>query len=154
MQKYVNQLLVKMEQASKDPSQPIDPKILYPDHPSMAYPGLEYIAEWELGQKTPAEELFEISKDEFPSADKLNTTQIESLIDGLHEMIQSINNSISLPDEMPPARKYELIIGLWDEGFQPLTTGTSCNDFCTGYAPDCELEEYCSCKEIWEELDD
>ena len=27
-------------------------------------------------------------------------------------------------------------------------------DFCSGYAPDCELKEHCPCLEIWNEEED
>ena len=153
MQKYVDQLLCRMKDAANDSSLPVDPKILYPGHPSMGYQGMEYIAEWEMGQMSPAEELFNISKIEFPPVNKLNPTQIEVLIDGILTMIKSINNHIDLPDEMPEDRKYELIVGLWEEGFQPISTGTQNIDFCTGHSPDCELKEYCQCREIWNNED-
>ena len=116
----------------------------------MEFPGLEYIAEWELGQMIPAEKLFGISKMEFPPPEQLSTNEIEELIQALLKMILCINNEIILPDEMPATRKYELIIGLWDEGFQLMSNGLYCNDYCTGFPPDCELDEYCKCREYME----
>jgi len=149
MQKYVDQLIQRMKEAESQAVDPIDPRLLYPDHPSMEYEGLEYIAKIERDEPTAGEEMFGIAKDEFPSVERLTDTQLESLYNGICELLNSINNKIILPDEMPWELKYPLAVSLWDEGFMNLrgSPGFWNFDFCTGEPEGCAMEEYCPCKD-------
>lgn len=147
MEKYLSQFVAKINEVTKDPPIPLDPKLKYPDHPAMEYEGLAYIAEFEMGRNEPAEALFGIAKNEFPPSEKLNNSQMKIVLEAVEKMLLAINNQIVFPEKMPVNRRYELLFVLWDDGFQPLTEGMSYNDFCTGYAPECALKEYCFCKD-------
>jgi hypothetical protein len=66
-------------------------------------------------------------------------------------MLASWNVSVDWPEEFPWKRRYELSVSFLDREFMPMNTGMYVIDFCTGYAPDCELGEYCRCLDIWKE---
>lgn len=87
----------------------------------------------------------------FPPHDQLSDEEVSNVCDALTVMLRTWGADIDLPDELPPQRKYELMVGLLDHGFTPFDSGTFVFDFCTGYAPDCELKEFCSCLEFWNE---
>lgn len=67
----------------------------------------------------------------------------------------SWNLSVDLPHHVPTSFAYQIIVGLLDRETLIVNDGAITFDFCTGYAPDCELKEYCPCLKIWnEETDD
>lgn len=87
----------------------------------------------------------------FPPYEQLNDEEVRKLCDAFTAMLHTWGADIDLPDELPLQRKYELIVGLLDHEFTPFNSGMFIFDFCTGYAPECELKEYCKCLEFWEE---
>lgn len=87
----------------------------------------------------------------FPPCDQLSDEEIRKVCDAFTVMLNSWGFDLDLPDELPLHRKYELMTGLLDHECTPFNTGRFVFDFCTGYAPDCKLKEYCPCLEIWEE---
>jgi hypothetical protein len=87
----------------------------------------------------------------FPSHDQLSEEEIHKICDAFTGMLNSWGFYMDLPDGLPLHRKYELMVGLLDHECTPLNSGMFVFDFCTGYAPGCELKEHCPCLKIWEE---
>jgi len=92
-----------------------------------------------------------LTPDQFPPGDQLEEDEIRQIIDAFSQMLQTRNMSVDMPKRVPVRIAYPIIINLLNEEAWYFPTGTYHFDFCTGYAPDCELGEYCSCKEIWDE---
>lgn len=86
----------------------------------------------------------------FPPYDQLNDEEVSEICNAFTTMLATWHVDLNLPDELPLHRKYELIVRLLDHEFTPFNTGMFVFDFCTGYAPDCELKEFCRCLEFWE----
>jgi len=87
----------------------------------------------------------------FPPTDQLSDNEMKKVCDAFTAMLNSWNVELDLPDVLPLDRKYELMVGLLDHEFTPFNTGMFVFDFCTGYAPEYGLKEYCPCLEFWEE---
>jgi hypothetical protein len=54
---------------------------------------------------------------------------------------------------MPLHIKYGFIVDTLNKPFMVAKHGSIGFDYCTGYAPECELKEYCPCLEIWNRPD-
>ncbi|MEX0721102.1 MAG: hypothetical protein WD059_10570 [Balneolaceae bacterium] len=87
----------------------------------------------------------------FPRYDQLSDEEVRKVCDAFTAMLDTWRVDLDLPDELPLHRKYELMVGLLDHAFTPFNSGSFVFDFCTGYAPGCELKEFCGCLEFWEE---
>ena len=85
----------------------------------------------------------------FPPPEQLTDRDIELVCDAFEEMLHTWNANVALPENVPHRLRYKLTIGILDEEYIPMNMGFITFDFCTGYAPDCELGEYCPCLEIW-----
>jgi hypothetical protein len=92
-----------------------------------------------------------LRKELFPAADLLSDAEMKTIVVAFHEMLDTWHISADLPDTLPLERAYSLLIGLLDEEACYFPGGTLHFDFCTGYAPDCELKEYCPCLQFWNE---
>ena len=149
MQKYVEQLVQRIEEAKTQVVEPIDPKLLSSYDPETYFEGLENVEKYLSGEKTGAEETFGIARIEFPPSEKLNTDQTEILYKSLCDLLMSINNHVHLPDAMPSAMKYSLVVGLWEGGFMNFrnSNGMYGHDFCTGEPEGCAKGKYCPCLE-------
>lgn len=87
----------------------------------------------------------------FPPPDQLREEEVREICDVFTSMLNSWGFFVDLPNELPLQRKYELMVGLLDHECTPVNSGMFVFDFCTGYAPGCELKEFCRCLEIWKE---
>tara|TARA_R110002124_G_scaffold172942_2_gene340501 strand:+ start:6415 stop:6855 length:441 start_codon:yes stop_codon:yes gene_type:complete len=86
----------------------------------------------------------------FPPPDQLRDEDIKKICDVFAAMLNSWSFDLDIPDELPLQRKYQLMIGLLNHECTPLNAGRYVFDFCSGYAPGCELKEFCRCLEFWE----
>jgi hypothetical protein len=86
---------------------------------------------------------------DFPPVDEFSEKEIIQLCHAFEEMLSSWNASIDWPDNLPWDKRYLMTVALLDHEFTPLNNGMIVFDFCTGYAPECELGEYCKCLEYW-----
>lgn len=90
----------------------------------------------------------------FPPPEQLNERDMELICDAFEELLASWNAGISLPDNVPLPLRYTLTVGTLNEEFVPMKMGSVIFDYCSGYAPDCPLKEYCPCLEVWNNDDD
>lgn len=81
----------------------------------------------------------------FPPADQFNELEREEVCTALENMFSSWNLEVSLPDNVPLAFRYELMVRVFDLPFTPFTTGVLVMDFCTGDSEGCNLGKYCPC---------
>src|SRR4029079_6190822 len=92
-----------------------------------------------------------LTPDQFPPEEQLAHQEMHAIIDACSQMLLSRNLCVDIPKRAPLRKVYPLIVNLLNEEAWYFPTGIQHFDFCTGYAPDCELGEYCACKEIWDE---
>lgn len=88
---------------------------------------------------------------EFPPAEAFSEKEIIQLCHAFEEMLDSWNASVDWPEKIPWDKRYAMTVALLDREFIPMDFGMIVFDFCTGYAPECELGEYCNCLEYWKE---
>ncbi|MCC5934157.1 MAG: hypothetical protein JJU35_07885 [Balneolales bacterium] len=111
----------------------------------------EDIERWLSGHASkPLHDHCGLSKNDFPPENQLSDAELILLTDAFTEMLESWNISVSLPEQLPLRMRYVLIIGLLDRKISPIRTGSFVYDFCTGYAPGCELAQYCNCLKYWD----
>jgi len=161
MQNYLTQFLHDLKGAQNN--KPVKPnyKVLYPDHPANdpEYEGhLDYIMEWEMGPQYDADDLFGISVDAFPPAERLTESQQQSLVEAILELWQAFNIVADYPDEVPVTALYNALVNRWKgEPFQYISEGTLHLEFCHYEPEECPWGlEYCTCKELhakWENGD-
>lgn len=90
-----------------------------------------------------------LNSGDFPPVEQFSENEIKQLCHGFEEMLASWNVNVDWPEKLPWDKRYALTVALLDREFTPLNTGMFVFDFCTGYAPECELGEYCRCLEYW-----
>jgi len=114
---------------------------------------MEGIEDYATGRNIPPNlsERSGLKIEQFPPAEMLSEDQIKTIIDAFQAMLSSCHIAADFPAGLPVTRAYPLMINLLNEEAWFLPGGTLHYDFCDGYAPECPLEEYCPCKEIWKE---
>ena len=95
-----------------------------------------------------------LQPENFPPPEQLTIKDIKLVNKAFQQMMFSWNMTIDLPKKMPPKVAYTFIVDSLNEKVEIVNSGFTGIDFCTGYAPDCKLKEYCSCLEFWNSLPD
>ena len=87
----------------------------------------------------------------FPPADQFNVSEKEQVCTALENMFSSWNLEVCVPDNVPLAFRYGLMVRVFDLPFTPFTAGVLVMDFCTGNSEGCDLGKYCPCLEFEDE---
>ena len=90
----------------------------------------------------------------FPPAKQLTDEEILTIRYAFEQMMHTWNHALSLPENLPVAFAYTLMVNSLNHKTSMVNSGCMHFDFCSGYAPDCELKEYCPCLKIWNEESD
>lgn len=87
----------------------------------------------------------------FPPPEQFNNDEITMVLDALKQLMFTWNLGISLPESLPLPVAYTLMVDTLNTKTDIVNSGMMTFDFCSGYAPDCILKEYCPCLEFWDE---
>jgi len=90
----------------------------------------------------------------FPPAEQLTKDEMIIIRKAFQQMMFTRNQGISLPENLPVAFAYKMIVDSLNMKTNIANSGSMSFDFCSGYAPDCIFKEYCPCLEIWNETND
>ena len=148
MKTYLSQLLEDIQNAHNTDKEISKKREEYSFEEEM-----EAIEDYATGRNIPPNlsERCGLMIEQFPPAEKLSEEEMETIIDAFHAMLTSWHIAADFPEGLPTHRAYPLLINLLNEEAWFLPGGTLHYDFCDGYAPECPLEEYCPCKEIWKQ---
>ena len=147
MMSYTEFLIEDIKKAHRSASADADKAM-----PSSFEMEMEAVENWVAGTDPPSSlaQHTGLSIEQFPAADQLSKEEILAIIDAFHKMLLSWNMQADFPSNLPPERAYPLMIGLLKKEAWFLPGGMLHYDFCTGYAPECELQEYCPCRKHWD----
>lgn len=95
-----------------------------------------------------------LKSEDFPPPHQLSDKEMKMVLKAFEEMMHSWNQEIDLPKKIPAAFAYQLIVDCLNKTTAIVNSGSMSFDFCTGYAPGCELKEYCPCLKIWNNDDE
>ena len=84
----------------------------------------------------------------FPPVEQLTDEEMIIVRKAFEKMMHTWNYSIHLPENLPVPFAYELIVNSLNHESTLMDSGVM-HFGCSGYAPDCELKEYCPCWEFW-----
>ena len=123
MHPYLPHLLADLETAKANKPAKPNYRLLYPDHPAFEY-GLDYIAEWELGKNKPLKGWLGIEPENFPPKDQFEESDLEAVVEKFLDLLLHFNVSVMLPDEMPYAMVYDLLVGYLEEEIHIVSEGS------------------------------
>jgi hypothetical protein len=143
MENYITQLLTDIENAHR-PELPLETD----DDGSQTIAAVE---KW-LAQQDEPKHTFSyycgLQREQFPPVDRLNPSQIDSLVEAFEYLLSSWNMSASMPEEVPSAIKYELLAGILDKEVDIVDRGIIGIEFCHYDPNECPFgSEYCTCKD-------
>lgn len=90
-----------------------------------------------------------LDPENFPPAEQLNEEEMRIVLIAFDKMMLTWNHKLILPENFPINRAYILMVSALSEPTTIPLKGFHHIDFCIYYAPDCELKEFCFCREIW-----
>lgn len=90
----------------------------------------------------------------FPPPEQLENEDLKTVCDAFKKMMLTYNLSIDLPDNLPLPFAYSLIVDTLNTKTNIPKMGMITFDFCSGYAPECDLKSYCPCLKFWNEIDE
>ena len=146
MKKYLHQLLSDIRNAHRHPSQNAN----FVEHASFLEE-MDVIEKWATGSEVqfPLSHHCGLNMEQFPPSNLLKQDEMKILNTAFHNMLDSWHIKAELPDNLPVDRAYQLLVPLLERDIVFFPGGTLHIDFCTGYAPDCELKEYCPCQKYY-----
>ena len=148
LQPYVDHLLEDIKQAWRTP---IRKPAIVDDDESFEQQIREVEAYLDQTSYIPLEKTCGLDSNSFPAVDLLTQDQQLQMINAIHEMLNSWNIQASIPEKVPSAMAYNLLLGILKEGFPRMQHGQYVYDFCTGVPDGCELGEYCPCLEFYKD---
>lgn len=95
-----------------------------------------------------------LEADNFPPPEQLKEEEMRSVMDAFEKMMLTWNLMFDLPESLPTSFAYSLMVNSLNRETSIVNSGCIHLDFCSGYAPDCELKEYCPCLKIWNDEED
>ncbi len=112
---------------------------------------MEAVEKWVSGDDPPPSLGYKcgLTPEMFPPPEKLTEEQMNLIGEAFHNMLITWNLQASFPSNLPNSRAYPLLVSLLEKEAWDLPGGTLVFDFCTGYAPDCVMKEYCACLKFW-----
>ncbi len=148
MNKYITFLRTDIKNAYRQ-----NPTSVHVDRETSFEEEMEAVEKWATGTNEPLSLSHQcgLSIEQFPPVETLTEDEIEIIILDFEEMLRTWNMEVDFPSDLPKARAYPLLINILNEAAWYLPGGTLHFDFCTGFAPDCKLKEYCPCLKHWDE---
>jgi hypothetical protein len=151
LQSYVNYLIEDIKNAER-PEVPYQQGNMDNEEESLE----EHFAEIERWIEHEPETTFSqhsgLKSEQFPPAEKLNVTQLRLIIKCFKKLLYSWNLDASIPDKLPPAKYYTLLISVLDKKTDIFTDGCLTIEFCEYDTASCPFGEFCECKDF--EADD
>jgi len=90
-----------------------------------------------------------LSSENFPPAEQLTDEEMILVRRAFEEMMFTWNQGIDLPERLPAAFAYKMIVDSLSMKTTIVNSGNMSFDFCSGYAPGCVFKGYCPCLEYW-----
>ena len=141
MEKYINYLISDLQKTKQNV--PPDPELGTEDtYEEFA----EKMFAIETAPDVEAKELFGVSYEELPPAEKLTKQQMQKILIAIEDTFTTFNFSLEYPENVPLKLRYQLMRKQFAEPVHYMPGFTHHYDFCTGWCPDCEILDYC---EIW-----
>ncbi|MEO8150790.1 MAG: hypothetical protein ABI723_24370 [Bacteroidia bacterium] len=146
MQSYINYLLEDIANAQRPEHDESD--VSTPKEETFE----DYIAEVERWLEHEPVHTFSyycgLQKEQFPPAEQLNKKQLNQIIRAFNQLLFSWNLGTAIPEKIPPAKYYSLLISVLDEKTEIVNSGFMTFEFCNYDPPSCPFQEYCDCKDF------
>lgn len=144
MEAYITHLLSDIQQAER----PEQPTLHY------VYPGSVEDNPEEYDRWPESDPLYTfgyycgLQQAQFPPAHMLSTLQMERLCHAFSKMMFTWNLDTDIPDDVPLAKKYELLVSTLDMKTEISNSSLTTFELCSYDPPSCPMGEYCTCKEF------
>ena len=86
--------------------------------------------------------------EQFPPVKMLTEAQMQAVVEAFGSLLQTWHIDTDLPQDLPTEKSYELLVSALDKKVYLADDGFVTIEFCS-YAPwDCQLGEWCMCKNL------
>ena len=142
MQQYIEQIIGDLQKAKRN--LPPDPKL----GTEKTYKEFEEkMFALETAPDIPAKQLYGVSYEELPPAEKLTNEQMQQLIDAIAELFEARNYGVDTPENVPINLLYEVMRDEFKGDIHYMPGFSSDFDFCINWCPDCKILDYCEYRE-------
>jgi len=152
MEKYIKQLVEDIRNAHRQ---------LKKEETEKAETFEQYIEEVErfiAGEEDLIQQPFgyhcNLKKEQFPPPSRLTFEQMNRICEALDNLLFTWNTRADFPDELPVEMAYETLVSVLDRKFIAPTSGFIGLEFCDYLPERCRFKEYCTCKELFAEMDE
>lgn len=92
-----------------------------------------------------------LQPEQFPPAHLLTSLQLDRICQAFSKMMFTWNLDTDIPDQVPPGKKYQLLISTLSMKTDISNNNLMTFELCSVDPPSCPLGEYCVCKEFLED---
>ncbi len=89
-----------------------------------------------------------LQKEQFPPAEKLTEEQMQQINKAFGQLLFTWNLDTAIPENVPTALTYTLLVSVLDEKMEPVTSGILTFEFCNYDSASCPFGHYCTCKDF------
>lgn len=151
MQKYIQQLLIDIQQACLDVG-PIhtlwEASEADPDN-ELELEDMSFVEQYIYGNPEPIGEITSIPPETLPPTEKLTESQRETLAIALTQLLDHCHFQLEFPDSYPMELRYAFIRNFWNTEQVLLSYGNNHIEFCDYDSENCPFPGYCtSCAEV------
>ena len=152
MEKYIKQLVEDIRKAHRQLTKEETEKAeTFEQH-------IEEVERFIAGEEDLIQKTFgyhcNLSKEQFPPPKRLTFEQMNKICEALDNLLFTWNIRADFPDELPVEMAYETLVSVLDRKFITPTSGFIGLEFCDYLPEECRFKEYCTCKELFAEMDE
>lgn len=151
MQKYVQQLLIDIQQACLEVGPPHslwEASEADPDN-ELELEDMSFVEQYIYGNPEPIGKITSVPPETLPPTEKLTESQREILAIALTQLLDHCHFQLEFPDSYPMELRYAFIRDFWNTEQVLLSYGTNHIEFCDYDDENCPFPGYCkSCAEV------
>ena len=95
-----------------------------------------------------------LHKEQFPPPERLTSEQMNKVCEAFDQLLFTWNIHADFPDNLPIEMAYETLVSVLDRKFIIPISGFVGLEFCDYVPEECIFKEYCTCKELFAEMDE
>ena len=152
MEKYIKQLVGDIQNAHRQlTKEETEATETFEQH-------IEEVERFIAGEEDLIQQSFgyhcQLNKEQFPPSNRLTSEQMNTVCDAFEKLLFTWNTHADFPDNLPIEMAYETLVSVLDRKFIIPTSGFVGLEFCDYEPEKCRFKEYCTCKELFAEMEE
>jgi len=144
MNRYIEQLLEDFKESARRVPEPSHRIKSFNRSDEGEMEDFAYVETYIYGEKKQLSEIVSIPKENFPPRGKLNSEQVENLLNGILELLEAYFFFPDFPENLPKAIQYQTIVKHWNDKHIFVGASKTHIEYCDGNQEECPFPAHCT----------